>query len=245
MSYLPSSLSVVSFTSLFFALTALAVGCQTSSASSSSPPQEAKQDMEGAHRGDHFIDPKRFVSSWNAPERDAWQKPEEILAAMNVQPGSTVVDLGAGTGYLIDELSAAVGSEGTVIAADIEPAMLAFLEDAARKEGWTNVRTHASRPDDPQLPPSSVDAIVALNVWHHVGDREDYAAKLREALRPGGVFVIVDFLAEETDGFGPPLKMRLSAERVIEELQAGGLAASVVEETLPRHYIVRGVKSSE
>lgn len=245
MSYSLWSLPALFFTGLFScALTALVAGCQTSSASS--PSTHHKEEvMEGAHRGDHFVDPERFVPSWNAPERDAWQKPEEILDAMKVQPGATVVDLGAGTGYLIDKLSAAVGPEGTVIAADIEPAMLAFLEDAAKKEGWTNVRTHASRPDDPQLPPGSVDAIVALNVWHHIGDREAYAAKLRDALQPGGVFVVVDFLAEETDGFGPPLAMRLSAEQVVEELQAGGLAVSVVEETLPRQYLVRGVKGSE
>jgi SAM-dependent methyltransferase len=71
-----------------------------------------------------------------------------------------------------------------------------------------------SAPDDPKLAPNSADAIVALNVWHHVGAREAYAAKRHEALKPSGVFVVVDFLPEQTEGFGPPLKMRLSAARV-------------------------------
>lgn len=207
------------------------------------PPGHAGE--HGAHRGDHFADPEKFVPAWNAPERDEWQKPNEILAAMNIEPGDTVVDLGAGTGYLIPKLSAAVGPSGTVLAADIEPAMLAFLDEAAKKEGWTNVRTHASAPDDPKLAPGSVDAIVALNVWHHVGDREAYAQKLKAALKPGGVFVVVDFLKEETEGFGPPVRMRLTAEQVLAELSAGGLEASIVEETLPRHYIVRGVNAAE
>lgn len=233
-------------------------GCQTTASSSDGhePPgaptgahaeahpghHGAKGVGHGAHRGDHFQDPRRFVAAWNAPDRDEYQKPDEIVAAMDIAPGDTVVDLGAGTGYLLPRLSAAVGAAGSVIAADIEPAMLAFLDEAAAREGWTNVRTHASAPDDPKLPPASVDAVVALNVWHHVGEREAYARKLYQALAPGGRFVVVDFLKEDTEGFGPPLAMRLTADQVLAELRAGGLEASVVPETMPRHYVVVGVK---
>jgi predicted methyltransferase len=207
-------------------------------------PRAEPHAHEGEHGGPHehrFADPSRFVEAWNAPDRDAWQKPEEIVAALALEPSHTVVDLGAGTGYLVPALSRAVGPSGTVLAADVEPAMLEFLSGAAEKEGWGNVRTHALSPDDPALDPGSVDAIVTLNVWHHVGDREAYARKLRAALRPGGVFVVVDFLKEETEGFGPPLSMRLTAEEVKRELEAGGFEAEIVGETLPRHYIVRGV----
>lgn len=231
------------------------VGCQTSQSASSSEtpaaapvsepehkPHHGEHNMgESAHRGDHFADPERFVAAWNAPERDAWQKPEEILAALQLEPGDTVVDLGAGTGYLTPRLSTAVGASGKVIASDIEPAMLAFLDEAAAKQGWTNVQTLASAPDDPKLPPASVDAIVTLNTWHHIGEREAYAKKLRAALRPGGVFVVVDFRKEDTEGFGPPLAMRVAAEQVQAELTAGGFKAAILEESMPRHYVVRGV----
>lgn len=251
------------------ALAVIGSGCQTSSAASSSDAPANAADQEpavtqpahapahghgehgaegvghGAHRGDHFQDPERFVAAWNAPERDAYQKPDEIIAAMGIEPGDTVVDLGAGTGYLIPKLSTAVGPEGAVLAADIEPKMLAFLDDAAKKEGWTNVRTHASAPDDPRLEPGSVNAVVALNVWHHVGEREAYAKKLYDALAPGGRFVVVDFLKEDTEGFGPPMEMRLVAEQVVRELTAGGFETSIIEETMPRHYVVVGVKGSE
>jgi SAM-dependent methyltransferase len=171
------------------------VACQTTSgtaAPTTPPPAEAsaREDTprggphglglgESAHRGDHFRVPQRFLSAWNAPERDEWQRPGEILAAMDLEPGATAVDLGAGTGYLLPRLSAAVGPQGTAVAADIEPAMLAFLNETAAREGWGNVKTHASAPDDPKLAPNSADAIVALNVWHHVGAREAYAAKRR------------------------------------------------------------------
>lgn len=206
------------------------------------PHAEAHAEPQGGHHHGpgHFADPSRFVAAWNDPERDIWQKPAEILAAMEIGPGDTVVDLGAGTGYLLPALSAAVGPEGRVVALDIEPAMLAFLDESAAAEGWANVATHAAAPDDPRLPPGGADAIVTLNVWHHVEAREAYAARVLDALAPGGTFVVVDFLKEETEGFGPPLEMRLHAEQIMAELRAGGFEVELVDETLPRHAIVRG-----
>ncbi|MEO0600411.1 MAG: methyltransferase domain-containing protein [Myxococcota bacterium] len=200
----------------------------------------------GAHHGagapHHFSDPETFAASWKDPKRDTWQKPDEIVAALGVKAGDTVVDLGAGTGYLVPPLSRAVGATGEVIAADIEPAMLRFLDASAKTEGWTNVRTHASRTDSLALPTASVDHVVALNVWHHVEQREAYARDLLGMMKPGGAFVVVDFLNEPTEGEGPPLEMRLAAEQVVAELAAGGFEAAVVPETMPRHYVVRGVR---
>lgn len=197
------------------------------------------------HRGHHFADPQRFVAAWNDPARDEWQKPDEIVAAAELGDGDVVVDLGAGTGYLVPHLATAVGDSGTVIAADVEQAMLTFLDETAVENGWTNVQTHLSAYDDPALEPASVDAIVTLNVWHHVSDRTAYAERALAALKPGGVFAIVDFLDEETEGFGPPLRMRLSEEEVVEELTAAGFEVEVVEETMPRHYVVRGRRPAE
>lgn len=206
-------------------------------------PARGGHAAHGDHaHGPRFDDPSRFVREWNAPDRDAWQKPEEIVRAMRIGAGDVVVDLGAGTGYLVPKLAEAVGPDGVVLAADVEPSMIEYLQQAAAGEGWTSVRTHQMGEDDPRLAPESVDTIVALNVWHHVRDREAFARRLHDALRPGGAFVVVDFLKEKTEGFGPPMAMRLTAEEVAAELEAGGLAAEIVEETMPRHYVVRGTR---
>ncbi len=221
-------------------------GCRTSSpapaAHAHESPVHAQHPHHGAHGHgpDHFNDPSQYVAEWNNPERDAWQKPEEIGAALGVTPGSTVADLGAGTGYLLPALSRLVGPQGRVIALDVEPAMLKFLEEAKAKEGWNNVETRLAMPDSPGLAPASVDAVVTLNVWHHIENRVAYAALLLGAIKPGGSFVVVDFLKEQTDGFGPPMAMRLSAEEVVAELSAGGFQAEILTETMPRHYVVRG-----
>lgn len=205
--------------------------------------EEATSEPHGHRQGGHrFVDPDKLVAAWNDPERDAWQKPEEIVAALALDEGSTVVDLGAGTGYLLPFLTRAVGAEGEVIAADLEPAMLRFLDNAAKREGWSKVRTHLTTPSSVELPAESVEAMVTLNVWHHIEEREAYAQHLMQVLQPGGRLVVVDFLAEETEGFGPPLSMRLEAAQVAKELEAGGFEVEIVPETMPRHYVVRAIR---
>jgi predicted methyltransferase len=232
-----------------FALAALSLGACSHHATHGHGHAHAAGHGHGPHAGgaghhahgpDHFADPARFVAQWNDPARDAWQKPAEIVAAMGLQPGDTAVDVGAGTGYLLPVLSKAVGPSGQVLALDIEPAMLTYLNRSVAEAGWNNVRVQAAKPSDPGLTAGSVHAAVTLNVWHHVDDRVAYAKQLLQGLRPGGSFVVVDFLKEQTEGFGPPLAMRLSADEVLADLTAAGFVAEILPETMPRHYVVRG-----
>ncbi|MCA9564591.1 MAG: methyltransferase domain-containing protein, partial [Myxococcales bacterium] len=186
----------------------------------------------------HFSSPEDFAVSWNDPARDEWQKPDEIVAALALEQGDTVADLGAGTGYLTEFLRAAVGPQGRVLALDVEPAMVEFLERHKAEAGWENVEPVLSAYDDPQLEPASVDAVVTLNTWHHIEGRTAFAQKLYDGLREGGRFVVVDFITEPTEGQGPPIEMRLAPSLVVSELEAAGFTATLIEETLPRHYII-------
>ena len=192
----------------------------------------------------HFTSPEKFVSKWNSPARDEWQKPREIVAAVGVGPGATVADLGAGTGYLIESLRAAVGADGRVLALDVEPAMIQFLRERKSEAAWNNVEVRLSAHDDPRIDSGRVDAVVTLNTWHHVAERTAFAQKIRTGLSARGRFVVVDFIPKPTAGQGPPMEMRLAPEVVIAELEAAGFSAKVVTETLPRHYIVVATPSS-
>jgi predicted methyltransferase len=86
----------------------------------------------------------------------------------------------------------------------------------------------------------SVDRILVVDVWHHIDGRGAYAAKLREALKPGGKVFVVDFELSATHG--PPAEHRLSSGTVERELAAAGLVAETLTETLPDQYIVVGTR---
>lgn len=195
-------------------------------------------DEHGAHHH-RFEDPSKYAERWNDPARDAYQKPDELVAIMEISPGMTVADLGAGTGYMLPHLSRAVGEGGAVLALDGEDAMVAYLEENRSALG-ENVEVVKVPWDSPGVAPGSLDRLVTVNTWHHVGGREAYAAKVHEALKPGGRFVVVDFTMDAP--MGAPMKMRLEESAVVAELEAGGFAASVAQETMPHHYVVVGVK---
>ena len=179
-----------------------------------------------------------WAEQFDDPARAAWQRPQAVVAAMEIAPGMTVADVGAGTGYFEPHLSRAVGAEGQVLALDIEPDMVRYLSERAQREQLANVRPALAQTDDPKLPLGQVDRVLMVDTWHHIAERVAYAQKLRAALRPDGRLYIVDFKLEATHG--PPHEHRLSAAAVIEELAAAGMHAEVSTLELPEQYVVVG-----
>lgn len=203
----------------------------------SSKPSPAHPHGPLVHRFEHADD---WVRDFDDPARDAWQHPSEVVAAMELAPGMTVADVGAGTGYFEPWLSRAVGASGTVLALDVEPDMVRYLTQRAAREQLANVRPAVVALDDPKLPEGGVDRVLVVDTWHHIADRERYAAKLRSGLRAGGKVFVVDFDVQAKHG--PPPQHRLAPEQVVRELTAGGLDARVLPENLPEQYIVVGAR---
>lgn len=194
---------------------------------------------EHEHGGEkRFHKPEELAETWNSAERDAKQKPDEIVAAMGLRAGMAAADLGAGTGYLLPHLGAAVGASGVVYALDAEDAMIEYLGAHIAQLGPARVEVKKIPWDAPGLEDASLDAMVTLNTWHHVRGREAYAKKVAATLKPGGRFVIVEFNKDAS--YGPPAQMKLEPAQVIAELEAGGFTAALVEETMPDHYMVVG-----
>lgn len=169
------------------------------------------------------------------PERDAWQHPDAIVQAMKLAPAMTVAEVGAGTGYFAVRLARAV-SEGEVIGTDVEPAMVRYLEERARREQLPNLRATVATHRTSGLSAASVDRILVVHAWHHLGGRVSSARGLGAALRPDGKLFVVDFAPDAQRG--PPAPLRLSPESLIAELEAAGLSAAVCPVTLPDQYIV-------
>jgi SAM-dependent methyltransferase len=185
---------------------------------------------EGFHR--RFGDAEKWAKEFDNPERDAWQKPEEVLDALHLQPTSLVADIGAGTGYFSTRIAKRV-PEGKVFAADLEPDMVRYLGARAERERLVNLTPVQARADAATLP-EPVDLVLVVDTYHHIDDRTRYFAALQASLRPGGRLVIVDFKADSPNG--PPAAHRVSPERVTQELAAAGYTLANKIEFLPRQY---------
>ncbi|MEQ8891458.1 MAG: methyltransferase domain-containing protein [Sandaracinaceae bacterium] len=218
--------------------TVLALGCGGGQDHASGHP--GQHDHHGGHGGHaghahEFSDVERFVALFDDPARDEWQRPAEVVTLLELEPGMTVADVGAGTGYFLPHLSPAVGPEGRVLALDVEPAMVAHMQTRAEEAGLTNVEARVVAPDDPGL--DGVDRVLIVDTWHHIEDRAAYAHRLRDGLREGGFVLVVDFT--EDSPHGPPEAMRLAAHAVLMELRSAGFEAEILETELPYQYAVR------
>jgi len=161
---------------------------------------------------------KRFA--YEGVGRDAWQKPDEVVAALELRPGDRVADLGAGGGYFTFRLAEAVGPEGRVLAVDVDDGLLAYLAERAREEGRTNVEPVRAAYDDARIPAPGADLVFTCNTYHHLEDRSAYFARLRSSLRPGGRVAIVDF----TPGRAPFGAHGTDPDTIVRELGDAGYA---------------------
>ena len=226
------------------ALVVVLVACAKSSPPPAAPaPTEHAHSAPAGHSHAHHEMHHRFekADDWapmfDDPKRDEWQQPDRVVAALSLAPGMAVADIGAGTGYFEKRLATAVGTTGAVIAIDVEPDMVRYLRERAHRENTPNVEARLGTTDDPKLAPASVDRILIVDTWHHVGNRVAYAKKLATALRPGGFVLVVDFTLDTTRG--PPKPMRMPPEKVIEELTQAGLRATTVDVGLPDQYVIK------
>lgn len=211
-------------------------GCGSSSAPSSAP---------AAARGHgHVVPPgrkdpgevDRLVARYDAPDRDAWQRPAEVLALAGVVRGMKVADLGAGTGYFMSHLSRAVGDEGLVLALDVEPALVGYMRTRAVQLSLTNVDIRLVERTSPGVAERSIDRFLVVDTWHLLSNRIAYARELERALVWNGQVVIVEFTGDAP--MGPPRGQHVTPEVVVRELTLGGLSARVVDETLPNQFVV-------
>ena len=181
---------------------------------------------------------KRFETGEHG-DRDRWQKPAAVVAALGDIQGKTVMDLGAGTGYFSFRLAAAGAN---VIAADVDPRFQKYIQDRLSREmpaAPGRVVTRDLSYDSPGLAQGEADRVLMVDVYHHIEQREHYLPLLRGGLKPGGELVIVDFKQEPTPD-GPPPAMRLSPDEIRRELVAAGFRDIAIDTALlPYQYLIK------
>ncbi len=150
--------------------------------------------------------------------------------ALDLKPADTVADIGAGSGYFARRFALRAGR---VYAVDIDEKLLEIV----RSKAPANLETIVAAPDDPHLPPQSIDMIFFCDVLHHIENRPAYYVKVATALKPGGRVVVIDFYKKPLP-VGPPESMKLSDQEVIAEFQNAGFALSKRLDTLPYQYFL-------
>lgn len=191
----------------------------------------------GRHdRADHrFRDAAAWARRFEGPKRDSWQRPEQVLALLDLRPDMKVADIGAGTGYFAVRLARAV-PRGQVFAVDVERSMVDYLDRRAAQEGLSNLRGVLAASTDPRLP-AAVDLVFLCNTYHHLADRTAYFRRLAGRLAPGGRVAVVDFKQGPLP-VGPPEGHRVSPGQLERELTAAGYRRLLLDSTtLPHQYV--------
>jgi predicted methyltransferase len=125
-------------------------------------------------------------------DRDQWQRPSDVIQALNLHEGSVVVDFGSGVGYFTLKLSSLVGKKGVVVAEDIRQQSLVVLRIRAFLRDQHNLKTIRGETDDPRLPAGFADAVLIANTYHELTAPRLILHHLADSLKPGGRLVIVD-----------------------------------------------------
>jgi len=181
-----------------------------------------------------FSGAEEWAHVFDDPTRDAWQKPHEVIQALAPRPDAVIADIGAGTGYFAVRFANMV-PKGRVYGVDVEPDMVRYLADRAKREHLDNVVAVTGAPDDPRLP-EKADLILMVDVFHHIENRASYLRKLRASLKPGGRIAIIDFRMDAPEG--PPKAARIAPEAVIAELKGTGYALAQEHRFLPNQYFL-------
>jgi predicted methyltransferase len=155
------------------------------------------------------------------PDRDAWQRPDQIMDELRISDGSVVADLGAGAGWFTVRLAHRVGPNGRVYAEDIQPQMIEAISRRVAREQVTHVQTILGSASDPRLP-TPVDAVLIVDAYHEMSQPVELLRNVAAALKPDGRLGIVDF-KKDGHGPGPAMDERVDPERVIRDAEAAGL----------------------
>ena len=180
--------------------------------------------------------PPEQLGMLEGPDRDAWQRPDQVMDKLLIAEGSTVADLGAGGGWFTMRLAARVGPNGTVYAEDVQSQMIDAINRRTARAGLTNVKTLLGARSDPQLP-APVDAVLIVDAYHEVEHPVVFLGNVAKALKPNGRIGIIEFKKDGL-GPGPAMEERVDADRVIRDAEAAGLRLVSRENFLRYEYML-------
>jgi len=172
-----------------------------------------------------------------APDRDLWQLPDQIMDTLGIAEGSRVADIGAGGGWFTIRLARRVGASGMVFAEDIQPQMLEATMRRVAREGLGNVRRVLGTAEDPRLPAGTLDAVLIVDTYHELDSPDAMLRNIAKSLKPQGRVGVVDFKRDGL-GPGPALEDRVDPDQVVRDAEAAGLRLVRHETFLPYQFML-------
>jgi len=170
-------------------------------------------------------------------ERMDEERPDLVLNALDLKPGMTVADIGAGTGYYTWRIAQRIGAAGTVYAVDVQPEMIKALERQMSRRGAANVKAVTGTPTDPKLPRNSLDLALMVDVYHEFEQPYEMLAAIVAALKPGGRVAFVEFRGNEPKVPIKPLHT-MTEEQVRREAGAHALEWIRTTRDLPWQHVI-------
>jgi ubiquinone/menaquinone biosynthesis C-methylase UbiE len=202
-------------------------------------PAAALARQPDEYRGRPIADVMSFRGApWlERDDRDEEENTTLLVELLGIEPGDRVADLGCGSGYFARRMAPKVGAEGKVLCIDIQPEMLEIARRLAEQQGIANIEMIVSEPDDPKIPPGSVDLILLVDVYHELEDPDPMLARMLAALAPGGRVALVEYRLEDDSGAHIKLEHRMSVAQVRREWEPAGFELIELIEKLPTQHL--------
>ncbi len=177
------------------------------------------------------------AAQWlNRPGRVQEEMPDAVVENMNLAEDHVVADIGAGSGYFSFRIAKKVPN-GKVLAVDIQPEMLALIEEAKQRDGVDNIEGVLGQIDDPNLPANSIDAAIMVDAYHEFSHPFEMINGIYSALRPGGRIFLLEYRGEDASVPIRPLH-KMTEEQVVKEMGVFGLEWTDTLDFLPWQHMM-------
>lgn len=177
-------------------------------------------------------------ASWlERDKREREERTDLLLETLALQPGMVVADIGAGTGYLSRRMAPLVIPGGKIIALDLQPEMVNFLQTGVKRSGLSQIEVRLGTVDDIKLPKNSIDMAIMVDVYHELANPYEVMNSIMQALKPRGRIVFVEYKAEDARVPIKPLH-KMSEAQIKREAGIFALDWERTVSTLPWQHVV-------
>ena len=169
------------------------------------------------------LDAQNAAENFESDTREVYLRRHDVVAALDLRPGMTVADVGAGSGFYMSLFAAQVGPSGRVYAVELAPNWIEYLNEKVEEEGLSQVSVVRGTERSVELPEASLDLIFASDTYHHFEYPQSSLASIYGALKPGGLWVVLDY--DKIPGVTSPSRMdhlRLGKAEAMQEILAAG-----------------------